>query len=400
MSRLPLMLISMMLLAGCSPQAGTGGGGGGGGLAPVDPDPAPVFPSSGLPDQNSFSVAVDIFNPRARSFLGTEVTLTARVADQLGQNTVPDGTEIFWAADGGAIDPICTTTNGGCTVTWISQNPRPAAGPVIPDPLGSGENVVSHSSARASILAWTLGTESFTDNNSNGLFDDAGTPDDVQTDDLPEAFIDKNENGTRDNNEEFVNYPLVGLGTGGGSYDAADGLYAGPNCAFASECATSPSVFNFLNIELAMSSDDVCIVDVVPNFVGGYWDAPGPTPGPTSAYDSSIAAPIDLMVTDTFYFLIHDCFGNPPMSETSVSFDASIGEDLFDNGGTVPNTSVDMGTTDTGAQRLTYPGNSLVYFAQVIPDPAAGTLEVGTLEVTVTTGAGEEFTRVVFIEDP
>lgn len=394
MSRVPLLILfSVLTLGGCSSQSGTGGGGGGGGggdLGPVDPDPGPVFPSTGLPDQNSFSVSVSEFNPRARNFDGTAVTLTARLADQLGRNTtIPDGTEVFWATDGGSIEPSCITTAGACTVTWTSQNPRPAAGGAIPDPLGSADTIASHSSGRATILVWTLGTESFIDNNSNGLFDDNGSTPDVQIDDLPEAFIDKNENGVRDANEEFVNYPLTGLGTGGGTYDGADGDYAGPNCAHSTSCASDQSVFNFLNIELAMSSDSICIVPV--DLGPGYWDS-----------NVTFNEPVDLKNDrSTFNFLIHDCFGNPPMSGTTVSFSSAVGE-LFADDGTVGNTNVDMGVAVTGTSapiRERYPLNSLVYSASIVESLNNMDPEIGALELEISNGAGT-FGTFILLSDP
>lgn len=390
MSRVPfLILLSVLTLGGCSSQSGTGGGAGNDDLGPIDPDPS-VLPSSGLPDQNSFSVAVSTFNPRGMDFDGTTVTLTARLADQLGNNTtIPNGTEVFWATYGGSIEPLCTTTGGSCTVTWTSQNPRPVPGGEIADPLGSTDTVASFSAGRVAILAWTLGTESFIDNNSNGFFDDG----DAQIDDLPEAFIDKNGNGVRDANEEFVNYPLTGLGTGGGTYDGADGDYAGPNCAHSTLCAVDQSVFNFLNIELRMSSDDICIVDVDPDPVGGYWV--------TTDYGNG---PLDIVADRSdFYFLVHDCNGNPPMSGTTIEFDSEVGTFIGD-GGTVENTNVDMGVAITGPfapTRQRYPANSLVYSVTVQEDPGNDSeIEVGNLTLTVTTPAELTVTRFIQLEDP
>jgi hypothetical protein len=386
MNRFPLLILIPVLLAGCSGQSGTGGGGSGAG-GNVDPDPGPVFPSTGVSDQNSFSISVDVFNPRGRDFDGSTVELTVRLADQLG-NRLGSGVDVFWAADGGSIQNSCTTDNtGSCSVNWTSQEPRPAAGPAIADPLGSADTISQFSSGRATVLVWTLGTESFIDNNSNGLFDDG----DTQVDDLPEAFIDKNEDGNRDTDEEFVNYPLVGLGVGGGSYDGTDGLYSGFNCAFVGECAVNTTVFNFRNIELSMSSDFICIEDVVFN-AGGWWDT----------VDYSLAAPVDIKNTiSTFSFLVHDCFGNPPMTGTEITFTSAVGE-LFSDEGPVDNTNVDMGVAVTGTlapARERYPLNSVVFSATVLEALDNDEDEMGIFEITAESDL-RAVTRFFYLLDP
>ena len=80
--------------------------------------------STGIPDQDSFSLSADVLNPEGWNRDGTEVQVTARLADAFN-NPVPDGTAVSFTTEGGAIDPSCVTTNGGCTVTWRSQQPRP-----------------------------------------------------------------------------------------------------------------------------------------------------------------------------------------------------------------------------------------------------------------------------------
>src|SRR5688572_24714604 len=111
MSRFPLlMLISIVLLAGCSAQSGTGGGGGGGGGAidpGVDPDPSDQ-PSVGIPDQASMSLSVETFNLDCFNTDGPTTDITVRLADQLNNNdTIADGTPIYFAAEGGSIGSQC-----------------------------------------------------------------------------------------------------------------------------------------------------------------------------------------------------------------------------------------------------------------------------------------------------
>ena len=80
--------------------------------------------STGIPDQDSFSLSADIFNPEAWNIDGTEVTITARLADAFN-NPAPDGTAVAFTTEGGAIEDSCITANGVCSVIWTSQNVRP-----------------------------------------------------------------------------------------------------------------------------------------------------------------------------------------------------------------------------------------------------------------------------------
>lgn len=376
---------------GTSSSSSSSGGSGG-----ANPDPS-GFPSVGVPDQNSLSLSVTEYNPRGRNFDGTEVIVTARLADQLNNNaTIPDGTPVYFATEGGSIEPVCTTSGGSCSVTWTSQNPRPfavefgqAPPPTITDPLGSGEQVVEFSSGRATVLAWTLGSESFIDNNSNGLFDSG----DVQVIDNPEAFLDKNENGTREVDEEFVDYPLTQIGFSG-TYDGADGLYSGPDCAYPSLCDADETVFIFGNFELAMTSDRACIEDVGPLVDPGggqplYY--PSTTHGATTLTTNS---------SFTFHFLIHDCYGNSPMAGTKIAFSVTTGNIVGPASFTVTNQSVDMGTTGTGGPRQRYPENSLVYAVTIEGSPDNTDAKPGRLEVNVTPPTGIAKFASVTLTDP
>jgi hypothetical protein len=80
--------------------------------------------STGIPDQDSFSLSASVFNPEAWNIDGTEITITARLADAFN-NPAPDGTAVSFTTEGGAIEDSCVTINGVCEVTWTSQNVRP-----------------------------------------------------------------------------------------------------------------------------------------------------------------------------------------------------------------------------------------------------------------------------------
>ncbi len=164
--------------------------------------------TTGLPDQDSFSLSVTCPNVEAFDIDGVGVAVTARLADRFG-NPVPDGTAVTLTAEGGKIGGSCTTqtlsgTNaesGVCVVNWTSQNPRPANG-------------------RASLLATAIGEETFVDANGNGIFDD---PDSFT--DLDEPFRDDNENGSYDVGEFFLDFD------NSSSFTTADGQFNGLLCA-------------------------------------------------------------------------------------------------------------------------------------------------------------------------
>ncbi len=157
--------------------------------------------STGLPDQNSFSLSIDNFSPEAWNYDGVPVNVTIRAADHFN-NPVPDGTSIYFTTEGGSIDPSCSTVNGECSVEWRSQNPRPADG-------------------RVTILATALGEEAFTDANGSGRYEFSS---DIFKDDMAEAFVDVNENGSRDADEEFMDYNEDFL------FTEANGMYNGTLC--------------------------------------------------------------------------------------------------------------------------------------------------------------------------
>lgn len=205
--------------------------------------------STGIPDQNSMSLSTSLFNPSGWNHDGEEVTLTIRLADAFN-NPPPNGTAVSFTTEGGSIDPGCTTTNGACSVIWRSQNPRPSNG-------------------RVTIQATAIGNESFIDDNSNGVYDSGTdtfittgncdlnapvssavtTDPDIACDDLPEAYLDKNENGVRDSGEEYVDYNL------NGSHTPANGIYNGVLCATEGSGCTKTGVTVRDDIVITMSGD-------------------------------------------------------------------------------------------------------------------------------------------------
>lgn len=165
--------------------------------------------TTGIPDQNSFSLSAETLNAEGLNIDGTVVGVTIRAADRYN-NPVPDNTAVNFTTEGGRIEGSCLTVGGECTVEWVSQNPRPSA-------LGGT------AAGRSTIFAHAVGEESFTDADGDGLFDNVNT--DVENYvDLPEAFIDKDEDGLRDTDEEFVDF------NNNGAYDGGDGQFNGLLC--------------------------------------------------------------------------------------------------------------------------------------------------------------------------
>lgn len=215
--------------------------------------------STGLPDQDSFSIARAEANPEAWGVNGVEVPVTVYMADA-DNNPVPDGTAVVFTTEGGSIEDSCTTDNGVCSVMWRSQSPRPAGRLLTQSfctladdanaanlcarlPLSNGKNYLGQNyGGRVSILATAIGEESFPDTNHNGRFDESeyalfqGLNGDGRPYDLKEAFVDHNEDG-------LFNDVEAGFEPGGeleepadfnnnGVFDAQDGVYNGILCGF------------------------------------------------------------------------------------------------------------------------------------------------------------------------
>jgi hypothetical protein len=174
--------------------------------------------STGIPQQNSFSLSVVCPNVEAWNIDGVQVGVTARLSDRFN-NPVPDGTAVSFRAEGGQVAASCQTAlangNSACTVNWTSQNPRPAATPAGGDPRAG----------RVTLFATAIGEESFTDTNGNGSFDPG-----ENFLDIAERFQDDNESGTYQDGEPFYDFNNNGI------RDAADGRFNGVLCNDPNRC--------------------------------------------------------------------------------------------------------------------------------------------------------------------
>ncbi|MBB1364054.1 hypothetical protein H5125_18085 [Shewanella sp. SR44-4] len=285
-----------------------------GAVPAVSSQSSQLIVSTGIPDQDSFSLSAELFNAEGWDVDGTVVKVTARMADAFN-NPVPDGTTVSFTTEGGSIEDACQTVDGACSVSWISQLPRPE-GVVLFDGLGvqvknpqaslkcynlsDGSEDITCLNAnivygnfygqkyggRATVTATAIGEESFPDLNGNGRFDASeantfltGTDVTGQAFDLNDAYNDYNEDG-------LFNPQQTGGQAGGtleelidfnanGSFDVKDGKYNGVLCsdpvhsACADGVSDSKSLFVRRSLTLVMSGSaayatapaDIVVVD-------------------------------------------------------------------------------------------------------------------------------------------
>lgn len=258
--------------------------------------------SSGLPDGNSFTAGAATINVEGLNYIGDINEVSVYLADHFN-NPVPDGTAVYLTTEGGAVGTLdgeefnpqleCRTIDGACTAQWRNQNPKPFTeakwgnkidtinpktgvincdlyfGSAAPCMAGIAAATTENGvplGGRITVLATAKGQESFIDINGNGRFD---TNEYYSGYDLPEAFVDHNENGIYDGlaaiydpvtatitkQAEFcqqgaANDPCSPKNTNGGHFEEsfdidlngmhtlADGKYNGLVCT---EEATSPT---------------------------------------------------------------------------------------------------------------------------------------------------------------
>jgi len=153
--------------------------------------------TTGIPDNDSVSLSMGCVNIEGWDLDGTTTEVTVRMSDRYN-NPVPDGTAVTLNAEGGQIGGSCLTTTtpaaggGVCSVTFVSQLPKPADG-------------------RVSILAFAIGEESFIDADADGFFNNADVPLEIG-----EPFRDDDESGTADPaaGEFFADFNSNGLRDG------------------------------------------------------------------------------------------------------------------------------------------------------------------------------------------
>ncbi len=336
--------------------------------------------STGLPDQNSVSMAAETLNPGGGRDDGVTTVVTVRMADKFN-NPVPDGTVAFFTSEYGAIEDSCELTGGGCSVTWTSQEPRlpliyndttgtdpfvstifnrpclylAGAPSGLPCPLEASVTDPGPIIGRLSaITVIAVGEESFIDTNGNGLYD-VGEP----FDDLPEAWLDKNDNGQFDNTpplctinratqagrlcaegqeEIFFDFDEDGV------YDQANGIYNGSLCpqALADAGQCSQQLLHVRRRSLIMMSGETQFV--------GFYENVDPDPGDGVFVARQVVSTGVFMASGggarSFEVAVSDEFNNPPPAGASITVSANGCEIIGGDTDTVPSFA------STGAYRV------------------------------------------------
>lgn len=185
--------------------------------------------STGIPDQNSFSLSASCFNVEGLNHDNVQTQLTVLAADRFN-NPVPDGTAISFDTEGGAIASQCVTVNGECSVTWRSQDPRPGN-------VGGRVTDNGPRAGRVTVMASAIGEESFLDQNGNGVFDDSEIG---SITDLPEAFRDADIGAGQASNNYAIGEDIFLDYDGDQTWDAANGVYNGLLCRNATSGVIGP----------------------------------------------------------------------------------------------------------------------------------------------------------------
>jgi hypothetical protein len=194
--------------------------------------------TTGIADQDSFVIALDKFSTWGWGQFGegTEINVTAYVNDHF-QNPVPDGTIVNFAADAGHIDSACQTSGGSCSVIWYSTAPLPGSDESGDIFLADGTrpydiNRVTVDPAWngglpgvGTIVAYTSGEAGYSDANGNNLYDSGES-----FKSYAEAFLDANENGVYDYDQDTNPREDLFDFNGDGSFTSAPSTYQGASC--------------------------------------------------------------------------------------------------------------------------------------------------------------------------
>ncbi|WP_317929983.1 hypothetical protein [Halioxenophilus sp. WMMB6] len=264
--------------------------------------------SSGLPIQKSFSLTQSVYNPKDTFDTdGIEVTYNILAADQFG-NIVTEGTQVNFYAECGVIEPSCQIdATSSCSVIWRSNTASQADGDGL-----------------CAILAFTEGVETFNDVNGNFVYENVDTFN-IAKDDLPEPFLDVNDNGVYDFGELFVD-TATGVD---GQYDYPNGEWDGQclqGIVPTANCDGDDSAVIFAQSVVAITCDKVLLI---------------PTPNADPAEDLALLDSIDLTSGDAaeFVYTLEDgcTSGNPPGAGIPVSFSADGFDILNGESGAIEN---------------------------------------------------------------
>ena len=291
----------------------------------------PITITTGYPDQDSFELVADIFNPRGYDYSGSEVELTVFASDQY-QNPVADGTEVNFTAESGTITSTCVMSGGSCSVTWYSSGTRPGNFDAdlhrvnetypVDDPGTAEDETANTILGMTTITAYTTGEGGYTDTNGNGLFDvlDSGSPEPFVG--LAEAFRDDNWDG--DLNvydgapvESFMDFDADGYHDSAGS-SVYQGITCSDSALSAGHCASLTHV-----------RDSIRIIQSDSNVVMRLYES---ADGVTFVENNSLT--LSATGSGSFYILLQDGNGNYPAEGVNLAVTGD-GYDIFDNSGDV-----------------------------------------------------------------
>ncbi|MET1256313.1 hypothetical protein [Aliikangiella maris] len=315
--------------------------------------------STGIPDQDSFTLAASQYNPEGWDIAGAPVQITAFLADGFN-NPVPDGTVVYFSTEGGRIDDSCTTEDGQCVVTWNSQNPRPIGathgeagngpstynwikfsdGTANPDSLGQPYG------GRVTIIGTAIGEESFPDANGNGRFDESEMENflyekDVggRPYDLDEAYRDHNEDGffnpwqTDPDEQDGGEIEILVDFDGDNSWTEKDEKYNGVLCSIPAHlgCSSQKSVHVRAQLVLVMSGSTPFIRTT----------RTGDSIEPNNPNDNTMYLATESQATGSV--VISDLHNQPMPAGTVISFEATIGSLVGTTSFEVPSTNKNGG---------------------------------------------------------
>ena len=287
---------------------------------------------AGVPSQDRFRLAAQVVNPRAGSWLGTEVPITVRVGDRFG-NWVPDGYRVNFTSELGDMDASCAVQDGTCQVTWVSVGQQSihfdsgregrSCRPVGPDADKRGVQPfrcsIPDRYGRNTIMAWGIGEESFVDRDGTNQFDASD-----EWIAMTDAFRDDNETGKYEDtgpySEIFIDHAKNGL------FEDAGSLFRGVGCASAAEaaghCKRLTSVRDSLVMVMSTDSVHMWLYDTHPGTLN--WPEPTRWADPAIATAqgpsaSQLKQPLNILENHTVYLLISDLNGNAPVAGTTIT---------------------------------------------------------------------------------